>query len=149
MTKKKMLNGMSESDFYSLYPTEDHYKKAMGGEMSTMQTGGEQISGLTVDEFNKAPINIENDLRYQYYNDNDSQPQSQQEITSEILNRRIQEVGRERALKELNTSFNPTQEFLSGGDVKNIMKQLIKRQEGGNGVVGSDKQATSIDTAKK
>lgn len=31
MTKKEMLNGMSEEQFYSLYPTEEHYKKAKGG----------------------------------------------------------------------------------------------------------------------
>lgn len=31
MNKQRILNGMSEEEFYSLYPTEAHYKMAMGG----------------------------------------------------------------------------------------------------------------------
>jgi len=108
------------------------------------QEGGEQIPDLTVDEFNRAPKNRDNDFRAKYYIDNHSQPK--QETTSEILNRRIQEIGRKNALKELNMSFNPTQEFLSGGDVKSIMKQLIKRQEGGNSSAKKTTKATSIDS---
>ena len=31
MNKQQILNGMSEEEFYKLYPTEEHYKKAIGG----------------------------------------------------------------------------------------------------------------------
>jgi hypothetical protein len=53
-------------------------------------------------------------------------------------------------MKELNMSFNPTQQFLSGGDVKNIMNDIMVKQfgNGGNNKIENNKPSTSIDAEK-
>ena len=47
MNKKAILNGMSEAEFYKLYPTEESYKKAMGGSLSGAPHNGQP----TADQF--------------------------------------------------------------------------------------------------
>ena len=41
MNKKAILNGMSEAEFYKLYPTEESYIKAMGGSLSGAPHNGQ------------------------------------------------------------------------------------------------------------
>lgn len=41
MNKKAILNGMSEEEFYKLYPTEESYIKAMGGSLSGAPHNGQ------------------------------------------------------------------------------------------------------------
>lgn len=47
MNKKAILNGMSEAEFYKLYPTEESYMKAMGGSLSGAPHNGQP----TADQF--------------------------------------------------------------------------------------------------
>ena len=49
MKKKDILNGMSEEEFYKLYPTEEAYKMAMGGSLSGAPHNGQPTANQFFD----------------------------------------------------------------------------------------------------
>ena len=62
MNKEAILNGMSEDEFYKLYPTEEHYMKAMGGQTDD---GFYADPKLAQAARNSTPINFTNSPYYQ------------------------------------------------------------------------------------
>lgn len=50
MNKKAILNGMSEAEFYKLYPTEESYRKAMGGSLSGAPHNGQPTAAQFYNE---------------------------------------------------------------------------------------------------
>ena len=124
MNKQQMLNGMSEEEFYSMYPTEEDYVMAMGG-----QAGNDDfyVPHQDADRLRAStPINFVNTPFYNLGGASDG-PLGY-----------FQEGGNP---SPMNYGAFPV--MVGGGEFTMIINDLLKKQFGGD---GTDNPAPSIDS---